>query len=314
MSKSITRNQPNYTFYSCYLLNSLAPTAKNVVYVGSTPNPMRRLRQHNGEIVGGAKRTIKKRPWEMIIVVYGFPSKIAALQFEWAWIHPHKSRHFSKDSQIEFTGKKKEKLLAEKLRALSFMFHLDPYSRWPLNLHFCNQQIYIQFMQFHNPPMHIKVTIGSISTLPITDTTTYEPSRVNDSGICEVCQQDILMDDISNWVGCPYSSCVMVSHLICLSKKFLAEDISDQTNLIPVTGHCPSCGIELKWGDLIKMLKKRMQFAHSFRTSIEEETSNEPVKPITRKKHFKIAHLPSDSDSDQIQSFSEIQFETLSLK
>ena len=50
-------------------------------------------RQHNGEITQGAWKTQHNRPWVMQIIVYGFPSKPTALQFEWAWQHPHISRH-----------------------------------------------------------------------------------------------------------------------------------------------------------------------------------------------------------------------------
>lgn len=51
------------SFYSCYLIRSLQEGQKNKVYVGSTPNPKRRLRQHNGELTQGAFKTKKHRPW-----------------------------------------------------------------------------------------------------------------------------------------------------------------------------------------------------------------------------------------------------------
>lgn len=39
-------------------------------------NPRRRIRQHNGEISSGAIRTRRGRPWEMVLVVYGFPTQV----------------------------------------------------------------------------------------------------------------------------------------------------------------------------------------------------------------------------------------------
>ncbi|KAG0542220.1 hypothetical protein BDA96_02G084800 [Sorghum bicolor] len=78
-------------FFCCYLLRSLCPRSKSRTYIGFTVNPRRRIRQHNGEIVSGAWRTRRGRPWEMVLCIYGFPSNVAALQFEWAWQHPTES-------------------------------------------------------------------------------------------------------------------------------------------------------------------------------------------------------------------------------
>ena len=58
-------------------------------YVGATVDVDRRLRQHNCEITGGARRTgvavAAGDSWLRICHVTGFPDWRAALQFEWRW-------------------------------------------------------------------------------------------------------------------------------------------------------------------------------------------------------------------------------------
>jgi len=78
--------------YYCYIIRSLNPAFSNSTYNGSTNNLIRRLRQHNGEIVGGAKATRSKGPWEYIAIWEGFQSHREALSCEWRIKHPTNSR------------------------------------------------------------------------------------------------------------------------------------------------------------------------------------------------------------------------------
>ena len=58
-------------------------------YVGATVDLEHRLRQHNGQIGGGAKathvRVARGQTWRRHCYVSGFPDNHAALQFEWRW-------------------------------------------------------------------------------------------------------------------------------------------------------------------------------------------------------------------------------------
>ena len=70
--------------YVCYCLQSLT-TPKT--YVGVTNNLQRRVRQHNQELVGGAKYTKTGGPWTVAILVGPFLTYQHALHFEWHWKH-----------------------------------------------------------------------------------------------------------------------------------------------------------------------------------------------------------------------------------
>ena len=57
-------------------------------YAGVSVDPVRRLRQHNKELKGGAKYTTSKSSdWTHLCIIQGFRTKIEALQFEWAVKH-----------------------------------------------------------------------------------------------------------------------------------------------------------------------------------------------------------------------------------
>lgn len=60
-------------------------------YVGTTNDAYRRIRQHNGEICGGAKYTTSKGDgWDYACLITGFKSQNDALKFEWALKHNRK--------------------------------------------------------------------------------------------------------------------------------------------------------------------------------------------------------------------------------
>lgn len=67
--------------YICYILRSLNPKYFNRTYTGITNNSVRRLRQHNGELVGGARCTRSIQPLTYFIKITNL-TKIQALSIE----------------------------------------------------------------------------------------------------------------------------------------------------------------------------------------------------------------------------------------
>lgn len=69
--------------FFCYILRSEHEKHKNMTYNGFTTDPWKRLRQHNGEISGGAKTTHGKGPWKIYVLLTGFKTKNNSLSCEW---------------------------------------------------------------------------------------------------------------------------------------------------------------------------------------------------------------------------------------
>jgi len=98
------RNKRSYV----YILQSLSKTDK--FYVGWTIDPAKRLREHQGEIKGGAKKTIRHRPWKMIACVTGDPSWLTysyGQMLEWTVRISAKWKYRAEKSQDRSTKKPK---------------------------------------------------------------------------------------------------------------------------------------------------------------------------------------------------------------
>jgi structure-specific endonuclease subunit SLX1 len=67
--------------WNVYLLQEVGGSK---TYVGATLDVERRLKQHNGQLSGGARATAGK-VWKRACHITGFPNERSALQFEWAW-------------------------------------------------------------------------------------------------------------------------------------------------------------------------------------------------------------------------------------
>ncbi|CAI9776514.1 unnamed protein product [Fraxinus pennsylvanica] len=149
-------------FFACYLLTSLCPRFKGHTYIGYTVNPRRRIRQHNGEMRSGAWTTKKKRPWEMVFCIYGFPTNVAALQFEWAWQHPVQSLAV----RMVATTFKSLSGIANKIKLAYTMLTLPAWNSLNLTVNFFSTKYKMYTAGCPNLPVQMRVQVCSMDELP----------------------------------------------------------------------------------------------------------------------------------------------------
>ncbi|KAG5518689.1 hypothetical protein PMAC_002658 [Pneumocystis sp. 'macacae'] len=151
-------------FYCCYLLKS--ELTRNT-YIGSTNNPLKvlfPLRQHNGEITSGAHKTASGRPWNIVCFVYGFPSVVSALQFEWAWQNPNiifkaqKNEKAYCDNQtenntVQHVVPRKQGVctsLKTRIYVLYNMLIMNIWKNWPLKIKIFDQHVWKLWEELHS--------------------------------------------------------------------------------------------------------------------------------------------------------------------
>lgn len=286
-------HKPLPALYTVYVLRSTVRHAS--LYIGSTPNPPRRLKQHNGETKGGAARTSrdKLRPWEMVALVSGFPSSIAALKFEWALANPHLSLHIPDDARLAVSTQTKRNGRPRRpplsMRSVVSNIHLltgvASFARWPLTLHFFAAEAHRAWTAWvrtaESPAREglrvltdfVDDTTGilgahdeqaGIHALPLDYALVKEyVQKAQDvvafekEGRCVHCDEDMVSGEGLHAM-CPNDDCVAMGHLDCWSKHALATE-GDAEAMIPRTCSCPSCGGHLRWSDMITELTLRVR-------------------------------------------------------
>jgi structure-specific endonuclease subunit SLX1 len=119
-----------------YLLESTS----HATYVGATVNLAHRLRQHNGELKGGARATTMKvnkgETWRRVCYVEGFPTWPEALKFEWAW------KFYSRKLSKKLYPLHRRKQALENLMALErSTSKAIAYSDWETPIHVVWEQV-----------------------------------------------------------------------------------------------------------------------------------------------------------------------------
>jgi len=231
-------------FFGCYLLYSLNEKYKGRIYIGFTVDPNRRIKQHNrGLKAGGAWKTNNKGPWDMVLVVHGFPNDVAALRFEWAWQNPLKSR------RLRHVSRKlpRESALKYRFRVMSEMLRVGPWKRLPLTIQWLNISYKQEFDVSRIPPLHIPICVGPIVPQKAKDIN--EEKNDEDLKFCFICHKVVTKD--KKFI-CFTSSCKEAFHVTCLGRTSFSSQSEGNEFLLPIDVSCPNCSTVILWGDVIR--------------------------------------------------------------
>ncbi|EDV93745.1 GH19497 [Drosophila grimshawi] len=233
-------------FYGVYLLcsQSLDARYRGKCYVGFTVNPKRRIGQHNrGCDFGGAHKTSRKGPWQMVMIVHGFPNNIAALQFEWAWQQPALSTRLKCYPELR-RKQPRETHFDYNFRIVNRMLGIGPWHRLPLTVRWLESECERGFVV--PLPPHVRIVSGKVA---ITAKQPEQAVASNRSLECHLCMQRVEPAERCRLLGCLRASCPLTCHMLCLASYLLGDQPGQY---IPIGGTCPLCELPLSWAELLR--------------------------------------------------------------
>ena len=211
------------------------------------------------------------RPWDMLLVVHGFPTRSQALAFEWAWQHPAKSRA----ARAAVAGLPSSTLThpAGRMRTLIEMLHLPLWRAFPLEVAVtssAHESLVASAVAASGraPPPHMNVGVVPLDVLaagyaavsggddeeesgaaPSESDADAAPAPAAPSPLsaeapapdCAVC--GLPMPDAC--LPCAAPACDAACHVDCLADHFLSLDSSG--GVLPTAGACPTCAAPDTW-------------------------------------------------------------------
>ncbi|KAJ8070901.1 hypothetical protein OCU04_001260 [Sclerotinia nivalis] len=204
----------------------------------------------------------------MACIVTGFPSSIAALQFEWAWQNPHITHHIPPSSRISHATQKKRSghpkrprhSIQSLLSNLHILLSVPSFSRWPLEVRFFSPDVHKAWIKSSKGAIEpLRNSLPNITNFPsaeqiVTDSkggettsghhgiealkVAYEDMKPHlekgkklfNPDMKEACE--ICNQDLQHNSGlhtlCPNTDCGTITHMTCLSRYFLQGEKNKQ--------------------------------------------------------------------------------------
>lgn len=210
----------------------------------------------------------------------------------WALTNPHMSLHIPNESRIVVSKQKKSngrpRRPVHSMKSIMSNIHIltgvASFVRWPLNLHIFAKEAQKAWETWikqaedpERPGLHITTDIVDETTGILEES---EPAGIHAldldyTPIKEYVQKarDVVSferegscvhcaDELTSKEGlqamCPNTDCRAMGHLACWSKHALAAE-GDSEAILPSRCRCPSCGGEVRWGDMMKELTLRVR-------------------------------------------------------
>lgn len=137
----------------------------------------------------------------------------------------------------------------------------------------------------------LDVPLQKLATAQLEQLATKPPS-------CFVCKDPILLENAASQAHilvCP--NCNAPGHLQCLSKTFLASEMTGQQNTawLPTQGQCPSCRTPLNWASIVKAAAFRKQMKQAGAQTLAEV--EEVFHNIVAEEEANLSESASDAGS-----------------